>query len=75
MGLQNGSLVLRQKGYSKEDRQQRNNVSVAAIASQRTDILHGSFRADIKVQGANGGSVGGFFWYHVCLPSDTPESI
>lgn len=68
VGLQNGSLVLQQKGYSNADRQLHRNVSVAAIASQRTDILHGSFRAVIKVEGAKGGSVGGFFWYHVCLP-------
>lgn len=68
VGIQDGSLVLRQKGYSKEDRQLRSNVSVAAIASQRTDILHGSFRTVMRVEGAKGGSVGGFFWYHVSCP-------
>ena len=67
IGIQGGALILRQKGYSKEDRRLHRNVSVAAIASQRRDILHGSFRAVMKVEGAKGGSVGGFFWYHVSL--------
>ncbi|KAK2756092.1 hypothetical protein FQN54_005499 [Arachnomyces sp. PD_36] len=56
VGIRDGALILRQKGYSREDRQLGRNVSVAAIASSRTDILHGSFRAEMKVQGAKGGS-------------------
>ncbi|KAK2744880.1 hypothetical protein FQN55_006442 [Onygenales sp. PD_40] len=62
--LQGGNLVLRQEGYSKEHILHGSNVSVASIASQNGDIIHGSFRVELKMENATGGSCGGFFWYH-----------
>lgn len=63
--LRNGNLVLRQQGYSKAQALKKSKVSVASIASQRGDIIHGSFRVELKMENANGGSCGAFFWYHV----------
>ncbi|WEW59837.1 hypothetical protein PRK78_005318 [Emydomyces testavorans] len=57
-------MVLRQIGYPKESILAGRNVSIASVAGQSDDVLHGSFRAEMKVEGANGGSVGAFFWYH-----------
>ncbi|PGH14562.1 hypothetical protein AJ80_05882 [Polytolypa hystricis UAMH7299] len=62
--IQDGNLVLKQEGYSKEAILSGHNVSVASIASQSGDIIHGSFRIELKMEGATGGSVAGFFWYH-----------
>lgn len=64
-----GNLILRQVGYPKESVTAGLNVSVASIASRFGDIYHGSFRTEFKVEGATGGSVGAFFWYHVCALS------
>ncbi|PGG98479.1 hypothetical protein AJ79_08851 [Helicocarpus griseus UAMH5409] len=61
--LKDGNLVLRQQGYSKENILKGANVSVASIASASGDIIHGSFRAEFKMENATGGSCGGFFWY------------
>lgn len=66
--LENGQLTLRQEGYSKESVLSAHNVSVASIASRASNILHGSFRADMIMENASGGSVAGFFWYRVCTP-------
>jgi hypothetical protein len=63
--IDNGNLILKQAGYPKESVTAGGNVSVASITSQLGDIYHGSFRTEIKVEGATGGSVAGFFWYHV----------
>lgn len=60
-----GHLVLKQEGHSKEAILTGRNVSVASVASQSGDILHGSFRIELKIEGYTGGSVAGFFWYHV----------
>lgn len=62
--VQNGTLVLRQLGYSDQDRTSNKSVSVAAIVSNEQGFLHGSFRSIFKVS-EDRGSVGGFFWYHV----------
>ncbi|EFW13249.1 hypothetical protein D8B26_004141 [Coccidioides posadasii str. Silveira] len=62
--LENGHMVLRQVGYPKEGILAGRNVSVASVAGQSGDLLHGSFRTEVKIEGAEGGSVGAFFWYH-----------
>ncbi|KAK2736430.1 hypothetical protein FQN57_000763, partial [Myotisia sp. PD_48] len=62
--IENGQLVLRQEAYPQENVLTSNNVSVASIASREGHFLHGSFRTEFKLQGASGGSVAGFFWYH-----------
>ncbi|EER44468.1 conserved hypothetical protein [Histoplasma capsulatum H143] len=69
--LRNGNLVLRQQGYSKAQALKKSKVSVASIASQRGDIIHGSFRVELKMENANGGSCGAFFWYHVIANATT----
>ncbi|OJD17638.1 hypothetical protein AJ78_02288 [Emergomyces pasteurianus Ep9510] len=61
--LREGNLILRQQGYSKEDALTKSKVRVASIASQRDDIIHGSFRVELKMENAKGGSCGAFFWY------------
>ena len=63
--LENGILALKQSGYSDEDRVDNKPVLIAGIQSKRIDILHGSFRTVLKIEGDSGGSVGSFFWYHV----------
>lgn len=60
-----GLLTLKQPGYSDEDLRQNKAISVAGIQSRTLDILHGSFRTVMKIEGATGGAVGSFFWYHV----------
>ncbi|KAF3484169.1 NACHT and TPR domain protein [Arthroderma uncinatum] len=67
--LEDGHLTLRQEGYPKESVLSAEIVSVASIASRASNILHGSFRANMVMENASGGSVAGFFWYHVCIPS------
>ncbi|PGH06264.1 hypothetical protein GX51_02461 [Blastomyces parvus] len=62
--LREGNLVLRQQGYSKEQASKKSKVSVASITSQNGDIIHGSFRVELKLENAKGGSCGAFFWYH-----------
>ncbi|KLJ07881.1 hypothetical protein EMPG_16663 [Blastomyces silverae] len=61
--LREGNLILRQQGYSKEQASRKGKVSVASIASQNGDIIHGSFRVELKLENARGGSCGAFFWY------------
>lgn len=63
--LREGNLILRQQGYSKEQALRKSKVSVASIASQSGDIIHGSFRVEFKLENAKGGSCGAFFWYRV----------
>ncbi|KAI9805792.1 MAG: hypothetical protein M1825_000406 [Sarcosagium campestre] len=59
-----GQLVLRQQAYSAADAKAMKGVGVGAIVSKRDDFLHGSFRTTFGVDGAKGGAVAGFFWYH-----------
>ncbi|ODH52347.1 hypothetical protein GX48_01410 [Paracoccidioides brasiliensis] len=61
--VRDGNLVLRQQGYSKKDILKARNVSVASIATASGDIIHGSFRVELKMENAHGGSCGAFFWY------------
>lgn len=63
-----GYLQLIQPGYSAADAAANNPVQIAGIQTKTLDILHGSFRIEIKITGSNGGAVGSFFWYHVSLP-------
>lgn len=67
--VKNGLLTLKQQGYSDEDLRTRKPISVAGIQSRTLEILHGSFRIVMKMEGATGGAVGSFFWYHVRRPS------
>lgn len=60
---------MKQKGYSKADQERFNHVSIAGMQTRATDILHGTFRIEMKVEGYNGGSCASFFWYHVCMPA------
>jgi hypothetical protein len=59
--IEDGNLVLIQRAYSEEDAEARNAVGVAGIQSKTLDILHGTFRTTMKIEGANGGSVASFF--------------
>ena len=59
--IEDGNLLLIQRAYSEEDFEARNAVSVAGIQSKTLDILHGTFRTTMKIEGANGGSVASFF--------------
>lgn len=59
--MKDGNLILIQRAYSEEDAKARKAVSVAGIQSKTLDILHGTFRTTMKIQGANGGSVASFF--------------
>lgn len=66
--IEDGSLVLRQIGYTKEDEKNGNPVRVAELVSKRVDIKYGTFRARYRVEtepGATGGGVSGFFYYFV----------
>ena len=58
-------LTLTQRGYSSADSARNKATSVAGIQSRTLEILHGSFRTVMKIEGATGGAVGSFFWYHV----------
>ena len=60
-----GVLTLKQPGYSRADLHMKKAISVAGIQSRALEILHGSFRVVMKIEGATGGAVGSFFWYHV----------
>ncbi|MCJ1374021.1 hypothetical protein MMC20_005251 [Loxospora ochrophaea] len=59
------SLILQQQSYPPQGLRTNASVSVAAIVSTGNDFYHGSYRTSFKVEGAHGGSVGGFFWYQV----------
>lgn len=59
--FKDGDLVLIQRAYSEEDAKARKAVGVAGIQSKTLDILHGTFRTTLKIEGANGGSVASFF--------------
>lgn len=62
--VHDGTLVLRQVGYTAANEAANRSVSIAAIVSKEANFQHGSFRSVFKVS-ADRGSVGGFFWYHV----------
>jgi hypothetical protein len=59
--FRDGNLLLIQRAYSAEDAIARKAVGVAGIQSRALDILHGTFRTTLKVEGATGGSVASFF--------------
>ncbi|KZZ98104.1 Concanavalin A-like lectin/glucanase, subgroup [Ascosphaera apis ARSEF 7405] len=63
--IRDGHLMLKQDAYSLNDVLFGKNVSVASMVSKRNDFFHGSFRIDLALVGATGGSVVGFFWYKV----------
>ncbi len=63
--IKNGQLKLRQVGYSMEDAKKQKSVSGASIVSRVDTIYHGSFRAKMRITGAEGGSVAAWYWYHV----------
>jgi hypothetical protein len=63
--INGGLLTLKQPGYSDDDLRMSKAISVAGIQSRELKILHGSFRTVMKIEGATGGAVGSFFWYHV----------
>ena len=66
--IRRGTLVLKQSGYTAEDRFMNKSVTVAGVQSKNVDILYGSFRTVMKIEGArNGNAVGAFFWNHVSL--------
>jgi hypothetical protein len=66
--IQGDRLNLRQVGYTEEDSKMKRPVLGAEIVSKATDIYHGSFRAKMRVLGANGGTVASLNWYRVCIP-------
>ncbi|KAK5082146.1 hypothetical protein LTR05_007289 [Lithohypha guttulata] len=53
-----------QKGYSDMDLERFNPVSISGMQTRDTDILHGTFRTEMKLEGYKGGSCASFFWYH-----------
>ncbi|KAI9888536.1 MAG: hypothetical protein M1814_006836 [Vezdaea aestivalis] len=64
--IENGALILRQRGYSEGDNQAGRNVSCAAIVSKRNNFGRVSARAVFEVDVGDvypRGSVAGFFWY------------
>lgn len=63
--VKNGELVMQQNGYSSMDHEHLNPVHIAGLQSKATDILHGTFRTELKLDGYDGGSCASFFWYHV----------
>ena len=63
--IRDGTLVLRQSGYSDQDMAEGKAVKVASISSNETDILYGSFRMVARMDVGDGGTCGGFFWYKV----------
>ncbi len=71
--VQNGTLVLRQLGYTAQARAENKSVSIAAIVSKEEAFLHGSFRSVFKVS-EDRSSVAGLFWYHVSF-TDTHRAI
>lgn len=56
---------MQQKGYSDLELEKFDPVHIAGMQTHATDILHGTFRAEMKLEGYNGGSCASFFWYHV----------
>ena len=66
--IKDGQLIFTQRAYSDADFQANKAVSVAALQKRAVDVLHGTFRATMKIEGHKGGSVGSFFWYSVSLP-------
>ena len=59
--LKDGNLLLIQRAYSQADAKARKAVSIAGIQSRTLDILHGTFRTTMKIEGTNGGTVASFF--------------
>ena len=54
-----------QNAYSEIDLELFNPVHIAGMQTRATDILHGTFRTEMKVFGYDGGTCASFFWYHV----------
>lgn len=68
--LIDGTLILKQQGYSAADERARKPVRIAGIQSRAVDILHGSFRVVMKVTNDHGGTVSSFFWHSVSFSID-----
>ena len=67
--IQGGLLQMKQSAYSEDDAEEGSPVKVAEIVTRRGDILYGSFRSRFSINvedGTEGGTVVGFFFYHVC---------
>lgn len=47
------------------DHERFNPVSIAGMQTRATNILHGTFRIEMRLEGYSGGSCASFFWYHV----------
>lgn len=67
--IEDGHLRLIQQPYSEANRKAFDPVVIAGIQTKATDILYGTFRTYMKVEGATGGSCASFFWYHVSKTS------
>lgn len=65
VNVTNGSLQLKCSAYDASS----SSVPSAQIETARYDILHGSFRAQYRVQSNSSGAVSGFFFY----ANDTAE--
>ena len=64
-------LHMVQKAYTDLNLDRWDPVSISGMQTRATDILHGTFRTELKLEGYNGGSCASFFWYHV---SDRSQS-
>lgn len=63
--VKNGAMIMKQKGYTVEDHKKWNPVSISGLQTRNIDILHGSFRVEMKLSGFEGSTCASFFWYHV----------
>lgn len=72
--VKNGELLMIQKGYKAGEHVSMAGIqtkhldsecqgSGACLDTDRSTVLHGTFRATFKVTGDNGGSCASFFWY------------
>ncbi|EXJ89816.1 hypothetical protein A1O3_02883 [Capronia epimyces CBS 606.96] len=62
--LKDNHLVLKQRGFSRDDLSAYRNVSIAGIQSRTLDMVPGTYRTVFRLDGAKGGACSGFFWYH-----------
>lgn len=63
--IQDKMLQLQQLGFEDSNDRKSHYVSMAGLQTRRQDIMHGTFRATFKVEGANGGSCAAWFWHRV----------
>lgn len=64
-----------QKAYTDMDKVRFNPVSISGMQTRATDILHGIFSTDMRLEGDNGGSCASFFWYHVSATVTSIETL